>query len=117
MNQLIINTNSIDITKPADFAQFVALAKEVQGQLDAAWDAVHQQMLDSNVAAVTGDWGKICFEKAEQLTITDAEVLDPGITKPALDTKKVRAYRELMGELPQGVGTQTITKFAKRIKK
>lgn len=117
-NQLTtINTNSIDISKPADFAKFVALAKEVQGQLEAAWGIVEQQMLDRNVKELTGAWGKIGFEPAELLVVSDATALDPGVTKPALDTKKVRAYRELMGELPAGVSTRTITKFAKRIKK
>lgn len=118
MNKLsIINTTNIDISKPADFAQFVAAAKEVQGQLEAAWGVVEQQMLDRNVKELSGAWGKVSFEAAELLVVTDAEVLDPGVTKPALDTKKVRAYRELMGELPAGVGSKNITKFAKRIKK
>lgn len=118
MNKLsIINPTSIDISNSADFAKFVELAKEVQGQLEAAWGVVEQQMLDRNVKQVTGAWGKIGFEPAELLVVSDASVLDPGVTKPALDTKKVRAYRELMGELPAGVSVKTITKFAKRIKK
>jgi len=118
MNQITtLNINTIDISKPAAFANFVALAKEVQGQLEAAWGMVEQQMLDNNVKEVSGPWGKISFEPAELLVVSDAAALDPGVTKPALDTKKVRAYRELMGELPAGVSTKTITKFAKRIKK
>lgn len=118
MNELTtINTNTLDISKPAQFADFVAQAKALQGVLEEAWGVVEQQMLDRNVKQLKGDWGSIQFEDAELLAITDAAVLDPGVTKPALDTKKVRAYRELMGELPAGVGTKNITKFAKRIKK
>lgn len=115
MNSLL-NTKGLDITKPADFAKFVTMAKEVQTQLDQAWGFVEQQMIDGGVTKVQGDWGSISFNDAELLTITDATALDPAVTKAALDTKKVRAYREVMGELPAGVGTRTITKFVKRVK-
>lgn len=118
MNELTtINTNTLDISKPAQFAEFVAQAKALQGVLEEAWGAVEQQMLDRNIDQLKGDWGSISFEDAELLVVSDASQLDPGVTKPALDTKKVRAYRELMGELPAGVATRNITKFAKRIKK
>jgi hypothetical protein len=118
MNQLTtINTNTLDISKPAQFAEFVAQAKALSNLLEEAWGVVEQQMLDRNVEKLSGDWGSISFEQAELLAISDPTLLDPGVTKPALDTKKVRAYRELMGELPAGVATKNITKFARRIKK
>lgn len=115
MNQLIKSTKA-DISKPAEFAKLVAAVNEVQGQINEFWGFVEQQMLDRNVKKVQGDWGVIQFVPAELLQVVDDSVLDPGVTKPALDTKKVRAYRELMGELPAGVGAKTITKFTKRIK-
>lgn len=116
-NQLTLKTKGLDINKPAQFAEFVAQAKALQNVLEEAWGFVEQQMLDRNVESVQGAWGKIAFEEAELLVVTDATKLDPAVTKPALDTKKVRAYREVMGELPAGIGTKVITKFAKRIKK
>lgn len=117
-NQLsIINTNKLDISKPAQFAEFVAQAQAMQNLLQEAWGIVEQQMLDRNVKELSGAWGKVAFEKAELLIVTDASKLDPSVVKPALDTKAVRAYRELYKELPAGVGVNNITKFAKRIKK
>lgn len=117
-NQLItIVTKELDISKPNQFAEFVAQAKELQSILTEAWGIVEQQMLDRNVKQLKGDWGTISFEKAELLVVTDASLLDPSVTKAALDTKAVRAYRELYKELPAGVGSKNITKFAKRIKK
>jgi hypothetical protein len=116
-NQLTtINTKKLDITKPAQFAEFVAQAKALANVLEEAWGVVEQQMLDRSVSQLKGDWGTISFQEAELLQVVDATVLDPGVTKPALDTKKVRAYRDLMGELHAGVGTKNITKFVKRIK-
>jgi hypothetical protein len=117
MNQLTINNiNKLDITKPNEFAAFVAQAKALQNVLESAWGAVEQQMLTGNIAQLKGDWGSISFQDAELLVVSDASQLDTAITKPSLDTKKVRAYRDLMGELPAGVTTKNITKFVKRIK-
>ena len=117
-NQLTtINPSKLDITKPAQFAEFVAQAQALQNVLAEAWGVVEQQMLDRNVKELSGPWGKVAFEPAELLVVTDASALDPSIVKPALDTKAVRAYRELYKELPAGVGVNNITKFAKRIKK
>lgn len=117
MNELTtINIKKLDITKPAQFAAFVAQANQLKNMLEEAWGVVEQQMLDANVTDIRGDWGVIQFQNAETLVVEDASKLDPGVTKPALDTKKVRAYRDLMGELPAGVGTKEITKFVKRIK-
>ena len=117
MNNLTINTKSLDISKPAQFAEFVAQAKALTGILEEAWGIVEQQMLDRSVNELSGAWGTIRFEAAELLIVTDAAVLDVAVTKPALDTKAVRAYRELYKELPAGVGSKHITKFVKRIKK
>jgi len=116
MNELIINVNKVDITKPAQFAEFVAKANQLKNVLEEAWTIVEQQMLDANVKEVSGAWGKIAFENAELLQVVDADILDAAVTKPALDTKAVRAYRELYQELPAGVGSKNITKFVKRIK-
>ena len=117
MELTTINTNTLDISKPAQFAEFVAQAKALSNVLEEAWGVVEQQMLDRNVTELTGAWGKVSFQPAELLVVADATLLDPGVVKPALDTTKVRAYRELMGELPAGVATKNITKFVKRIKK
>lgn len=93
-------------------------AKQLQGLLEEFWGAAEQQMLDRNVKQLKGDWGSVGFENADLLVITDATVLDPAVTivKTTLDTKKVHSYRELLGELPAGVSTRTITKFVKRVK-
>lgn len=116
MELTTINTNTLDISKPAQFAEFVAQAKALSNVLEEAWGVVEQQMLDRNTAKLVGDWGTIQFETATKLVITDAAKLDAAITKPALDTEKVRAYKKLMNELPAGVAMTSYTKFVKRVK-
>lgn len=115
-SKLTINTNNLDISKPADFAAFALQAQELKNQLDAFWGAVEQQMNDRGVNKLKGDWGSVTISPAELLTIVDASQLDPQLTKPALDTKKVHGYVDVFGELPAGVGVRTVTKFTKRIK-
>lgn len=112
----IINTKGLDIAKAQSFANFVAAAKQMQNALDEAWGLVEQQMIDRGVTKVQGDWGTVSLEDMERLVIADATQLDPAVTKPALDTTKVRAYRKLMGDLPAGVATAQATRFVKRIK-
>lgn len=115
-NITLSNLDNIDIANPEDFAEFVALAKEVTGQLQAAWGYVEQQMLDRQVEKVQGDWGSLSFETAKLLQITDESVLDPTLTKMSLDTKKVHGYQKLFGSLPEGIAEKPVHKFVKRIK-
>jgi hypothetical protein len=117
-NQLsIINPKTVDISKPKQFAQLVEQAKTLQNVLQEFWGVAEQQMLDRNVKELSGAWGKIAFEPAKLLTIVDPTLLDPEMTKLALDTKKVHNYEGLFGELPAGTAYKTITKFNKRLKK
>lgn len=107
----------LDVTNPKQFSEFVVMAEQLQNQIDLAWKAVKEQMESRKLSRVEGDWGYIRFEEAELLAITDESVLDPAMTKAALDTKKVRSYRELLGELPAGVASKNITKFVRRFNK
>jgi hypothetical protein len=116
MNQenSIINTQGLDISKPADFANFVKLAKEVQTQLDAAWGFVEQQMLDRNVKSLKGDWGTISTAERINWKVNQNEV-DPYYLKSAPDTKKLKAAFDA-GELPVGADFTTSVYITKRIK-
>lgn len=110
----LINTQGLDIAKPADFAQFVQAAKELQNQLDMAWGLVEQQMIDRGVKKLTGDWGTI--SQAERINWkVNVNAVDPYYLKPAADTKKLRAAFEA-GELPDGADFTTSVYITKRIK-
>lgn len=109
----IINTQGLDIAKPADFAQFVLAAKELQNQLDAAWGFVEQQMLDRGVNKVQGDWGQIMVTFPKTLKMTGNVETEFIQMKPSLDTKKVHNYEGLFGELPTGVEYVTGKRFDK----
>lgn len=114
-NQLsVLSTNNIDITKPEAFAEFVAKAKEIQGQLDAAWGFVEQQMLDHNVTKLQGDWGNI--SEVEKINWKTTKDVDPYYLKTAPDTKKLKAAFDA-GELPEGADFTTTKYMRKTIKK
>lgn len=106
-----------ELVQSEAFTEFLTLQSSLQQQIDDGWKVLQDLMKSQGVQEIKGGWGTIRFESAELLVIADAKLLDPGVTKPALDTKKVRAYRELMGELPAGVSSNTITKFVKRFSK
>lgn len=110
----ILNTANIDITKPESFAQFVAAAKEIQGQLEAAWGYVEQQMLDNSVSKVQGDWGNISFSERKNWKV-NLNAIDPYFTKPTADTKKLNAAFAA-NEMPEGADFNTSVYMTKRIK-
>lgn len=106
-----------ELVQSEAFTEFLELQNSLQQQIDNGWKAVREIMEAQGVNKVTGDWGTIQFIPAELLVITDPSILDPAVTKPALDTKKVKGYVSLMGELPAGVAIKKIVKFDKRFKK
>lgn len=115
MKNEIITTEGLDIAKPQSFAEFVALATKVQGELEAAWGYVEQQMLDRGVNKIQGDWGSISV--AERMNWkTNLNTIDPYYLKPAADTKKLKAAWDA-GELPEGADFTTSKYITKRIKK
>lgn len=114
-NQLAsLNPANIDITKPEAFANFVAMAQEIEGQLKAAWGYVEQQMIDANVSKVQGEWGQISFSERKNWKINPATI-DPYYLKPAADTKKLNAAFEA-NEMPEGADFTTSVYMTKRIK-
>jgi hypothetical protein len=114
MNDLaIINPNNLDISKPAQFAEFVAQAKALANVLEEAWGVVEQQMLDRNVKSLKGDWGSI--STAERINWKVTADVDPYYLKTAPDTKKLRAAFDA-GELPTGADFSTSVYITKRLK-
>jgi hypothetical protein len=110
----LINLQDVDITKPEQFAKFVAAAKEIQGQLDAAWGYVEQSMLDGNVTQLKGEWGTVSL--AERKNWKATTVLPPRYYKQTLDTAKLNFLYKAGEQLPAGAEFTTSQYITKRIK-
>lgn len=110
----IINPNSVDISKPEQFAAFVAQAKALQTVLDEAWGTVEQQMVERGVTALKGDWGSILTAERKNWKVNVATI-DPYYLKPAADTKKLNAAFAA-NEMPEGADFTTSCYITKRIK-
>jgi hypothetical protein len=110
----IINTKGLDISKPKSFAEFVELAKELQGQLDLAWGVVEQQMLDRNVKSLKGDWGSATIGERKNWKATTE--LPPRFYKKSLDTSKLNFMLGHGDTLPAGAEFTTKQYLTKRVK-
>lgn len=115
MNQLTtINTNKLDISKPAQFAEFVAQAKALANVLEEAWGVVEQQMLDRNVDKLSGDWGSISVAERKNWKATGQ--LPPRYYKTVLDTSKLNFLFKAGEKLPAGAEFTTSQYITKRLK-
>lgn len=110
----IINTKGLDISKPSDFAKFVALAQEFQGQIDAAWGLVEEQMQNRNIQKIAGDWGTISM--AERKNWKATKQLPPRFYKQTLDTAKLNFLNKAGEKLPEGAEYTTTSYISKRFK-
>jgi hypothetical protein len=113
-NNSIINTKGLDITKPNQFADIVAQAKDLQGQLEAFWGAVEQQMLEKGISNLKGDFGSISV--AERKTWKATKQLPPRYYKQVLDTSKLNFLFKAGEKLPEGAEYSTSQYITKRLK-
>lgn len=87
------------------FADYLAAKKHQDEELEVLWQIVKDYMIDNNYAEYDGEHIKLKLTpsgkyKAENLDEISDELCD---IKRTLSNKKVKAYVELNGELPEGV--------------
>lgn len=100
------------------FIAFLQVQKQLQDEIDSAWDKVRNLMEENKITKIDGkdygDWGWIGF--VPYTTLLDDGSTAPRFLKRTLDTKQVRAYEQLKGTLPKGVLVKSTTRFQKHIK-
>lgn len=87
------------------FADYLAAKKHSDEKLETLWMLVKQEMLDRGMTEHENDYIKLKLTpsgkyKAEDLESVDDDLCD--VVKK-LNNKKVKAYVELNGKLPEGV--------------
>ena len=88
-----------------EFADFIAAKKHQDEKLEVLWGLVKNFMIENGIAEHETDYIKLTLTssgkyKAEDLENVDDDLCD--IVKK-INNKKVKAYVELHGELPEGV--------------
>jgi hypothetical protein len=116
MNQLTtINTKGLDISKPKQFAEFVAQAQALSNVLEEAWGIVEQQMLERNVKQVKGDWGTLSIAERRNWKVTGQ--LPPRFYKQVVDTSKLNFMQAHGEKLPKGVSMSKSKYITKKLVK
>lgn len=87
------------------FADYLAAKKHQDEELEVLWQIVKDYMIDNNYAEYDGEHIKLKLTpsgkyKAEDLDNVSDDLCD---IKRMLNNKKVKAYVELNGKLPEGV--------------
>lgn len=116
MNQLTtINTKGLDISKPKQFAEFVAQAQALSNLLEEAWGVVEQQMLDRNVKQVKGDWGTLSI--AERRNWKVEGTLPPRFYKQTVDTAKLNFLQGRGEKVPKNAKLSMTKYLTKKLAK
>ena len=87
------------------FADYLAAKKHNDEKLEALWMLVKQEMLDRGMTEHENDYIKLKLTPSGKYRTEDVEAVDDSLCDivKKLNNKKVKAYVELNGKLPEGV--------------
>ena len=92
-----------ELEQDPKFQRLVELQKTVPKQMNDAWDKVFELMEANDIKSIKGEWGSVTVAERTYYSIEEFDKVDKNLLKDTLDTKKVGAYTDLHGELPEGV--------------
>ena len=87
------------------FAEYLAAKKHQDERLEVLWDLVKQYMVENDITEHETDYIKLKLTSSGKYKADDLESVDDDLCDivKKLSNKKVKAYVELHGELPEGV--------------
>ena len=87
------------------FADYLAAKKHNDEKLETLWMLVKQEMLDRGMTEHENDYIKLKLTPSGKYRTEDVEAVDDSLCDivKKLNNKKVKAYVELNGKLPEGV--------------
>ena len=87
------------------FADYLAAKKHSDEKLETLWMLVKQEMLDRGMTEHENDYIKLKLTPSGKYRTEDVEAVDDSLCDivKKLNNKKVKAYVELNGKLPEGV--------------
>lgn len=87
------------------FADYLAAKKHADDELEVLWGMVKDYMAENNYTEFENDYIKLNLTPSGKYRTEDIESVPDELCdiKKVLNNKKVKAYYELNGELPEGV--------------
>lgn len=88
-----------------EFANYLAAKKHADEELEVLWGMVKDYMIDNNYTDYDGEHIELKLTPSGKYRAEDIESVSDELCdiKKVLNNKKVKAYYELNGELPEGV--------------
>ena len=88
-----------------EFANYLAAKKHADEELEVLWGMVKDYMIENNYTDYDGDHIKLKLTPSGKYRAEDIDSVDDDVCdlKKTLNNKKVKAYYELNGTLPEGV--------------
>ena len=88
-----------------EFANYLAAKKHADEELEVLWGMVKDYMIDNNYTEYDGEHIELKLTPSGKYRAEDIESVSDELCdiKKVLNNKKVKAYYELNGELPEGV--------------
>lgn len=87
------------------FADYLAAKKHQDEKLEMLWQLVKEQMIADDITEHENDFIKLKLTPSGKYKAEDIDTLDDSLCdiKKTISNKKVKAYVELNGKLPEGV--------------
>ena len=87
------------------FAEYLAAKKHNDERLEVLWDMCKQFMVENHITEHENDYIKLKLTPSGKYRTEDVEAVDDSLCDivKKLSNKKVKAYVELNGKLPEGV--------------
>ena len=88
-----------------EFADFIAAKKHQDEKLEVLWGLVKNFMIENGIAEHETDYIKLTLASSGKYKAVDLDNVDDDLCDivKKINNKKVKAYVELHGELPEGV--------------
>jgi hypothetical protein len=101
-----------------EFQEKLVSLKELENSIKGVWKNIEKAMIDNDVKSIklAHDHGTITIADRTNYKAADLDDVPKKFLKRALDTKKIAAHKDLIGELPKGVIESHTKYLTKRIK-
>lgn len=103
-----------NLAENAALVDFLVFDQQMSAELKKTWEIIKERMSEHSITKIDGQGFVLGFTKPVDSFKIVGKV-DTKLTKPVLDTDKVKAYMVLNNKLPKNVINDPYPKFYKKI--